>query len=208
MSRRSLPVILDQKVEGGRLPVVRLGIMRPWIAIIGTAALLASCGGAPTGGNASSSAPLPSSAMELTSPAFADGSALPASFTCDGPGLPPPLAIRGVPEGAASLALIVNDPDAPSGDFVHWTAWNITAQDQEIGTGSLPVGVREGRNSMGEQGYVSPCPPSGAHRYVFTLYALDAAPDLTTDATADDLRRAMEGHVVAEATLVGVYERS
>lgn len=144
--------------------------------------------------------------MELTSMAFTDGSPLPPQFTCDGKGTAPPLAVTGVPAGARTLALIVADPDAPSGNFVHWTAWSIPAKDGPLSP-LLPSGSVEGKNSAGETGWTPPCPPSGSHRYIFTVFALDAAPDLTSSASEDDLRRAMEGHILGEARLMGTYQR-
>jgi Raf kinase inhibitor-like YbhB/YbcL family protein len=146
--------------------------------------------------------------LELTSEAFDDGEPIPRKHSCDGEDLCPPLAWRSVPEGTRALALIVHDPDAPSGDFIHWVAWNI---DPEAGGfeegGAAPA---EGTNGFGRQGYAGPCPPPGhgSHRYFFHLFALDAEPDLTPGADRDQLAAAIEGHVLGEARLVGTYERS
>ncbi len=187
-------------------------IMRRWL-VIGTALLLASCGGPtmrPSVPNGvvppAASSSLPSFTMELTSTAFVQGSSLPSSVTCDGQGALPPLVVSGVPSGAKTLALIVADPDAPSGNFVHWTAWNIPPQNGSLAP--LPPGSVQGMTSIGEAGWVPPCPPSGSHRYVFTVFALDVAPDLTSSAGETDLRKAMEGHVLAETKLVGKYQRT
>src|SRR6266481_5123903 len=110
--------------------------------------------------------------MRITSSAFQEGASTPSKFTCDGAGTSPPLQIADVPSGAKSLALIVDDPDAPSGLFTHWTVWNISPQTSTIGEGSTPQGV-QGTNDFGKAGYGGPCPPSGTHRYYFRIFALD-----------------------------------
>src|SRR6266568_2267554 len=113
--------------------------------------------------------------LKITSPAFAHNGTIPAAFTCDGADSMPPLAIGGVPQKAKSLALIMDDPDAPVGTWVHWVAWNIAPQTTEIIEHSVPAGAVQGRNSWGRNSYGGPCPPSGTHRYFFKLYALDAS---------------------------------
>jgi Raf kinase inhibitor-like YbhB/YbcL family protein len=145
--------------------------------------------------------------MRIESPSFAQNGAIPAAHTCDGGDISPPLAISGVPEGAASLALIVDDPDAPIGTWTHWTVWNIPADSASIAEGSVPRGAVEGTTSFGKTGYGGPCPPSGTHRYFFKLYALDAALSLPPSADAAALEAAMEGHVIDKAGLVGTYAR-
>ncbi len=146
-------------------------------------------------------------AMTLTSPAFADGAAIPANYTCDGTDGSPPLHIANVPAGTKSLALIVDDPDAPVGIWVHWVVWDIPPQTREIGEDRLPAGARQGKNDWKRNGYGGPCPPSGTHRYFFRLYALDAAPAVGADATKKELERAMAGHILARAELKGTYRR-
>ncbi len=145
--------------------------------------------------------------VELTSSAFADGTAIPRRHTCDGDDLSPPLAWSASPEGTRSLALVVDDPDAPGGTFTHWLAWGI-----DPGTGGLAEGEpapREGRNNFGATGYRGPCPPRGhgPHRYFFRLHALDAELDLVPGAGRRELERALEGRVLARAELVGTYGR-
>jgi Raf kinase inhibitor-like YbhB/YbcL family protein len=143
----------------------------------------------------------------LTSSAFEDGEGIPQRHTCEGDDLSPPLAWSGASEGTRSLALIMDDPDAPVGTFTHWFAWGI-----EPGSGALPEGAAapvEGRNDFGSVGYRGPCPPPGhgPHRYFFRLHALDADLELEAGAGREDLERAVEGHVLAVAELMGRYER-
>jgi Raf kinase inhibitor-like YbhB/YbcL family protein len=151
--------------------------------------------------------PAMNSALAITSPAFADGQPIPATFTADGANVSPELVIANPPAGTACFALIVDDPDAPMGTWVHWVAWNIPASTTRIPEGRLPAGSLEGRNSWGRTGYGGPSPPSGTHRYHFKLYALDRPLELprTTDKVA--LIDAMEGRVLARAQLTGTYRR-
>lgn len=113
-----------------------------------------------------------------------------------------------MPADAVTVAVVMDDPDAPAGTWVHWTAWNIPATRTRIGSGRLPEGTVEGRTSAGRTGYHGPCPPSGTHRYFFKAFALDTRLDLSSDASADDLMAAMRGHVLDKAGLVGTYERA
>lgn len=147
------------------------------------------------------------SEFELTSAAFTDGNAIPEKYSCDGENVSPPLAWTSLPPGTQSLALIVHDPDAPSGDFTHWVAWDIDPGPGHLDEGD-PV-PSEGANGRGELGYAGPCPPPGhgAHRYMHHLYALDSPLGLETGAGKDQLKKALDGHVLAEARLVGIYER-
>lgn len=147
--------------------------------------------------------------MQLTSTTFANNGAIPAKYTCDGEDVNPPLTIAGVPAGTKSLVLIVDDPDAPAGDWVHWTVFNIRPDIQEIGESlTRKIGV-EGITDSGSTGYGGPCPPSGTHHYHFKLYALDGLLlDLDSSAKKGDLEQAMEGHVLQQAELVGLYERA
>lgn len=145
--------------------------------------------------------------MNLSSPAFGQSQAIPKIYTCDGQDISPPLLISGVPETAKSLALIVNDPDAPSGNWVHWTVWNLPADTAQVQAAQLPEGAMEGQTDFGTAGYGGPCPPSGSHRYFFQLFALDSALDLSAKADAKALEMAMDGHIVDKAGLVGVYSR-
>ena len=144
--------------------------------------------------------------MEITSDAFEDGGQIPSKYTCDGEDISPPLTISDVPESAACLALVMDDPDAPMGTFDHWLVWNIPADTEEIAEGEQPEGV-PGRNNFGNLEYGGPCPPSGTHTYRFKLYALDTRLDLDQGASKEDLEAAMEGHIVADTMLRGDYSR-
>jgi Raf kinase inhibitor-like YbhB/YbcL family protein len=106
------------------------------------------------------------------------------------------------------LALIVDDPDAPSGTFVHWLVWNIDPQTKSIAANTIPAGAKQGTTSAGKTGYVAPCPPSGSHHYIFKLYALDTMLDLTPNAGKDNLEQAMQGHTLDSAELISLYKRS
>jgi Raf kinase inhibitor-like YbhB/YbcL family protein len=154
--------------------------------------------------------------MALTlSSIFVDGGAIPATFTCDGADTSPPLAWAELPAETKSLALIVDDPDAPDPaapqrTWVHWVLYNIPPEAGRLAEGAgrqLPAGTRSGKNDWGKAGYGGPCPPIGRHRYFFKLYALDAQlPDLGST-TKVELEHAMQGHVLAQAQLVGCYQR-
>ena len=145
--------------------------------------------------------------LALTSSAFAIGGRIPRRGACEGEALSPPLAWQGTPPGTRSFALIVDDPDAPGGAFTHWVAWGIAAEAGGLAEGETPPG--EGRNDFGTVGYRGPCPPPGhgPHHYFFRLYALDSDPALTAGARRPELAQALEGHVLASAELVGLYER-
>ncbi|MDY6766458.1 MAG: YbhB/YbcL family Raf kinase inhibitor-like protein [Candidatus Nanohaloarchaea archaeon] len=144
--------------------------------------------------------------LDLTSPAFEDAAAIPDRYGYEADNVNPPLRISGVPEGAQSLALVMDDPDAkPVAGQVwdHWALYNIPADTTEIQEGAAP-GV-EGQNDFGEQGYGGPNPPDGQHTYVFTLYALDTELDLGPGASKEELESAMQGHVLAKDVLRGTY---
>lgn len=145
--------------------------------------------------------------MKLQSSAFRHNGTIPAKYTCDGDDVNPPLSIADVPVGTQCLALIVDDPDAPSGTWVHWVVWNIRSDFVEISERSLPAGAVEGMTSFGKSEYGGPCPPSGTHRYIFKLFALDMALDLPTSTNATLLEAAMQGHILDRAELTGLYSR-
>lgn len=146
--------------------------------------------------------------MEITSSAFINNQLIPAKYTCDGENVNPPLTIEGVPSTAQSLVLIVDDPDAPSGDFVHWTAWNLNPDTKAIfESGSLPAGAVEGLTDFGRSGYGGPCPHAGLHRYFFKLYALDITLIIPRSSIKMDIDKAMAGHVLEQAQLIGLYAR-
>ncbi len=171
-----------------------------------------------------------SDALSISSPAFQDGGGIPSKYTCEDEDISPPLSFAGAPAGARSLALIVDDPDAPAGarslalivddpdapdpaapkmTWVHWVLYNLPPDTTglEEGVRRLPSGTLEGVNDWRRTGYGGPCPPIGRHRYFFKLYALDAVlPDLHAPTKAD-LEQAMQGHVLAQATLMGTYQK-
>ncbi len=148
-----------------------------------------------------------SQTMNITSPAFADNQNIPSKYSCDGDGINPPLEWSGVPQSAQSLALIVSDPDAPNGTWMHWVMWNISPLTTQVAENSVPPGAVQGQASSGQNVYGGPCPPSGTHHYIFTLYALDAKLSIPSYSTADKLSQAMEGHILAQAQLIGLYAR-
>jgi len=146
--------------------------------------------------------------MIISSPAFRDKEKMPSKYSCDGENISPPLEIVEVPEAAKSLVLIVDDPDAPMGIWIHWLVWNINPAITKIGENSLPPGAKEGITSFGRPDYGGPCPPSGIHRYFFKLYALDKMLELDQSAKKEALEQAMKGHILAQAELIGLYERN
>jgi Raf kinase inhibitor-like YbhB/YbcL family protein len=158
----------------------------------------------------------PEAAMELVSPAFAPNGEIPVRYTCEGDDLSPPLRWSGVPASARSLALVVDDPDAPDPraprrTWVHWVLYGIPPTAPGIDEGAeaedLPAGARAGKNDWGRTGYGGPCPPIGRHRYFHKLYALDVDLRELRSPTKAELEKAMEGHVLARAELVGTYEK-
>src|SRR5437867_1973190 len=145
--------------------------------------------------------------MILTSFAFANNGTIPSEFTCDGSNVSPPLSISDVPKNAKSLALIMDDPDAPMGTFTHWTLWNIPINKTELSRGEK-IDFPQGKTSFGKTGYGGPCPPSGTHRYFFKLYALDEMLDIRDGVTRNQLEQSMNGHIISQAILVGKYSRA
>ena len=145
--------------------------------------------------------------LNITSPAFKHNEHIPAKYTCDGADVNPALAIENVPTGAKSLALIVDDPDAPAGTWVHWVVWNVSPDIREIKEHTAPSGASQGMTDFRRRNYGGPCPPSGTHRYFFKLYALDTMLNLGADSTKAALERAMQGHILAQAELIGLYKR-
>jgi Raf kinase inhibitor-like YbhB/YbcL family protein len=151
--------------------------------------------------------------MKLSTTTFEPGQPIPRPCSCDGGDRSPDLAWDEVPANTRSLALICDDPDAPRGTWVHWLLFNLPADAVELASGvprlpELPSGARQGINDSGDIGYSGPCPPAGApHRYFFRLYALDTVLNLGPGVNRSDLDHAMTGHVLAEATLMGTYQR-
>jgi hypothetical protein len=145
--------------------------------------------------------------MRLTSAAFENGGRIPSTYTCDGEDISPPLEFHDVPQESVSLALVMDDPDAPNGTWDHWLVWNIPGGTTSIPEDSQPDGV-PGENGWGRLDYGGPCPPSGTHTYRFKLYALDCELSLPEGASKGQLQDAMKGHVLEEASLQGDYSRA
>lgn len=145
--------------------------------------------------------------LEVTSPAFEPESRIPKKYTCDGENVSPPLKWSGVPAEAKSLALIVDDPDAPMGTWVHWVLYDLPPDLDALPEGARGMG-KEGVNDFRKTGYGGPCPPRGSeHRYFFKVYALDTVTNLKSGATKRDLENAMRGHILAQGQLIGIYGR-
>jgi Raf kinase inhibitor-like YbhB/YbcL family protein len=150
--------------------------------------------------------------FELSTPAFQPGAPIPKEYTCRGRGVSPELNWGDPPAGTQSFALIMDDPDAPSGTFVHWVIFNIPGSSRALPAAlpkqeKLADGATQGLMSARDHGYYGPCPPSGTHHYFFKLYALDALLELTSQAGAEDLTKAMQGHILAQTELVGIFTR-
>jgi Raf kinase inhibitor-like YbhB/YbcL family protein len=149
----------------------------------------------------------------ITSTAFADGAEIPVKYTCDGQNISPQLNWGDGPAGTASFVLILEDPDAPVNNFTHWVIFNLPPDTPGLPEavpkdGTLASGALQGKNGGGSIGYIGPCPPKGsAHHYVFNLYALDKPLDLAAGATKDQVRQAMQGHILSQSQLVGLYQR-
>jgi Raf kinase inhibitor-like YbhB/YbcL family protein len=155
-------------------------------------------------------------AFEIRSPAFSDGGKIPRQYTCEGPDDSPPLEWSGAPQGTRSLALIVDDPDAPDPAkpqrvYVHWVVYDIPADSNGFGdkasSKGLPAGASVGNNDWGKAEWGGPCPPIGRHRYFFKLYALDTSLEKLSSPTKKDLESAMEGHILAQAVVMGTYQK-
>ena len=171
-------------------------------AIAGFALALLSVGCGGDGGEVESTAP---AGITVTSPAFAEGEPIPAVYSCRGRNVSPPLSWSGVPSGAAELALVVDDPDAPRGTFTHWVVADFAPTVTSLGEGEVPAGAVQAKNSAGGPRYTGPCPPSGAHRYRFTVYALSERTGLPDGAELDEAQRAIAEHAIAQGTLTGTF---
>jgi len=148
--------------------------------------------------------PLLQGNLTVTSPAFDNGKHIPMKYSCEGSSINPPLRVKGIPARTKSLAIIVEDPDAPQGTVDHWVVWNIRPMpliDENTGAG------RSGRNTKGENKYMGPCPPTGSHRYFFKVYALNTMLELPEGVGKKELEEAMKGHVLSSGTLMGTYKK-
>lgn len=142
--------------------------------------------------------------MKITSTAFKNGANIPAKYTCEGKDISPPIEIGKIPQDAKSLALVVEDPDAPGKTWIHWVVWNIPVK-REIAEGEIPGD--QGINDFKRNSYGGPCPPSGTHRYFFKVYALDQLLEIDKGSTLGQVQKAMEGHILGFGELMGLYTR-
>lgn len=145
--------------------------------------------------------------MKISSPAFKDKQMIPQKYTRDGENVNPPLQITDIPPNTQSLVLIVDDPDAPGGDWVHWLVWNIKPTIKSIIENGAPKEAIQGFNDRGDQGYGGPYPPFGTHRYQFKIYALDTILNLPPNSRKKDLEDSMKGHILDKDILIGLYQR-
>lgn len=182
-------------------------------AVVAPGVFLGACSPPAPGGNQQTLVPArqtierAATSFTLTSRAFSDGADIPQKFTCSGESASPQLHWSGAPADTQSFALIMDDPDAPSGTFTHWVAFDIPATQTEIPEGAQSVS-KDGKNGRGQTGYTGPCPPSGTHRYFFTLYALDLPTlGLNDGAARAEVEKAMNGHIISQSQLMGRYSR-
>ena len=145
--------------------------------------------------------------LTITSDVFASGQSIPAKYTCKGKNISPALSWTEPPAETQSLALIMDDPDAPGGTWVHWLLFNIPVNTRTLPEGLHTGSMSVGKNSWGDMQYGGPCPPSGTHRYFFKLYALDNNLSLSPGSTKDQLLKAMDGHILAQGELVGTFSK-
>lgn len=188
-------------------------MLRKFLALWPSAVLLAGChheqlAPTPTNGQGQPAKPT----IALSSPAFAAGGMMPKQYTCDGQNISPPLKWTNVPKNARSLAVTCEDPDAPQGTWTHWVLFNLPATMGELKEnvppqGTLPNGAGQGMNDFQKIGYGGACPPSGTHRYIFKVYALDAKLSLAPGCFKSQVVQAMQGHAVGVGQLVGKYAR-
>jgi Raf kinase inhibitor-like YbhB/YbcL family protein len=162
-----------------------------------------SAGGTPSAGPVASTPPAPANTLTVTSDAFTDGGQIPASYTCTGQGLTPTIMWSGDLRGAAAIAVVVDDPDAPSGTFVHRVVVDLPASATSLGA-DPPAGAHQARNSAGRNGWTAPCPPSGTHHYRFTVYGLSAATGLADGVPAAQAQAAIAARAVVQGRLVGL----
>jgi Raf kinase inhibitor-like YbhB/YbcL family protein len=173
------------------------------VALLVLATATAGCAGQADQGDAPATTSAGGS-ITVTSSAFANGGRIPEEFTCRGAGTSPPLSWTGLPSGTRSVAVLVLDPDAPSGTFVHWVLVGVPPAQTELVAGTVPSGASQARNSAGKVGWTPPCPPSGTHHYRFTVYALGGAADVADGADPDTAVRAVQDAGIAEGTLTGL----
>ena len=192
--------------------------LRRGVLAVLAALLLAGCSGSgggstgsgpaastATGQAAPTAAPSSAAAITVRSPAFAAGTMIPVRFSCRGSNKPIPLTWTGVPAGAASVALIMDDPDAPSGTFTHWVVFNLPATSRGIANGRVPAGAAQAQNGRGQAAYTGPCPPSGTHHYHFTIYAEPKRLPLQAGASLPQALAAIRANPLASGRLTGLF---
>lgn len=145
--------------------------------------------------------------MRIKSPAFEEGKEIPQVYTCQGKNINPPLEFYDIPESAKSLVLIMDDPDAPNGTFLHWLAWNISPNISKFDEGIVPKEIEQGLNGAGKKGYLGPCPPSGTHRYFFKLYAINKKLSVYPGVTKKELEHEINNSLIEKAQLIGMYQK-
>lgn len=187
--------------KGMKLRESVIGIMTFLVLVIFVSGCASETGNKTTGGN---------NQLKIVSSAFNQGETIPSKYTADGADMSPPLSWSSVPEGTKSFAIILVDLDAPGGEFVHWILFNLPVNVKEIhegipNQGTLENGAKQGKNDFGKIGYSGPSPPSGTHRYLFKLYALDSELNLDAGVSKGDFIKAMEGHTIDVAQLTGKY---
>ena len=188
----------------------RRSLPRPWALAALCCLGLALPSGCGSDGDETDTTPRQTGiSLGLRSPAFAEGGRIPARFTCDGENVSPPLTWNRVPIEARSLAVVMQDPDAPGGAFTHWTLWDLSRRSVGLNADRVPDDALEGRNGFGTTGYSGPCPPEDdpAHRYLFRLYALNADLDLPAGASPGTVMEAITRHSIASGTATGTYGR-
>lgn len=146
--------------------------------------------------------------MQLTSPVFKNNGFIPSKYTCDGENISPPLSVAGIPSKTKSLALIVDDPDSPSGTWTHWLIWNINANITEIPENFFSSDSIEGTTSWGKPGYSGPCPHSGTHRYFFKIFALDSKLNIPSSSLVSDFLEASQNHIIDQDQIIGRYSKN
>ncbi len=159
------------------------------------------------GGQANEPATAAPAGITVTSTAFRDGGTIPVKYTCDGDGVSPPLAWTGAPANTGALAIVVDDPDAPSGTFTHWVVLDLEPTTTSIAEGQLPPNAKQAANSAGNPAYDGPCPPSGTHHYRFTIYALSEATALPDGAKLDEALKAIDSKTIARGRLTALFSR-
>lgn len=176
-------------------------------AALAAGLLLLGCGDDSDGGSPEHTLPEVVDVITVTSTAFQEGGAIPSRYTCDDADVSPALSWTGVPGGAAATALVVDDPDAPSGTFTHWVVLDIPVDTTGVAEGGVPSGGVQAQNSAGQASYYGPCPPSGTHRYRFTLYALSSTTRLDEGVALDTALQAIGTRATGSGRLVGTYSR-